>query len=433
MTANEIIRTKRDAHHLSKSQIEYFIEEYVAGNIPDYQASALLMAIYFNGMDDQETTYLTNAMANSGNTISLKKFRYDTVDKHSTGGVGDKTTLIVSPIAACLGCKVAKMSGRGLGFTGGTVDKLMSIPNYKISPPIDEFFKIVEKTGVSVIRQSDFVAPADKKLYALRDVTGSVESLPLIASSIMSKKIALGSHSIVLDVKVGSGAFMKSYDDALLLANTMVNIGRNCNRNMAAIITNMNTPLGNAIGNNLEVIEAIKLLKGEYISGLYEECVAIAGLMVAVTKSISLDEAEALVKDSISSGAAYNKFIEWISAQGGDISYIENTDKFEKANICCEVISEKSGYIFSMDTEAIGSIAGTLGAGRKTVDDTVDYTAGIILHKKTGDYVSMGEKLCTLFTNNSDAAKEGKTRYLNALKFADDRPKKHPTIYKIIH
>ncbi len=432
MTAYEIIKKKRDNLELSYKEIFEFVNGYLRNDVSDYQVSAFLMAVFFNGMSDDETEALTKVMANSGEMLKLDSCFNNTVDKHSTGGVGDKTTLIVAPIVASLGCVVAKMSGRGLGFTGGTVDKLSSIPGYKVGLNIDEFLDIVKETNVSVVSQSEALTPADKKIYALRDVTATVDSVPLIASSIMSKKIATGSKSIVLDVKFGSGAFMKDKKRAEILAEKMLTIGKRFNRNMAAVLTNMDKPLGFAIGNNLEVIEAINLLKGEIIPDLYEECVTLASVMLNLSKQIPLDKAEELVENSIKSGAAFEKFREWIVAQGGDISYIDNVEKFEKAKYTAEILSEKTGYISEMDTEQIGICAGLLGAGRENYNDTVDYSAGIILDKKTGDFVNRKERLCRIFTNDKSVIQDIKDRYIKAISFSDKRPEINNPIYKII-
>ncbi|MBO4432071.1 MAG: thymidine phosphorylase, partial [Clostridia bacterium] len=391
----DIIKKKRDGKTLTFEELNSFVSGYVNGTVPDYQMSALLMAIYFNGLTDVELSDLTKIMADSGDSLDLSKFGNLSVDKHSTGGVGDKTTLIVAPIVASLGCKVAKMSGRGLGFTGGTCDKLCSIPGYRITPGNDEFLSIVDTIGVSVVGQSANLVPADKKMYALRDVTGTVDSIPLIASSIMSKKIAAGAKNIVLDVKYGNGAFMETTDMALKLAETMVKIGKQCGRNTAAVISNMNKPLGFAVGNSLEVIEAINLLKGAKIPDLYDECIAIAALMLSLCKDIPFDAAKRATEQSVCSGAALRKFNEWISAQGGDISYIENTNKFKKAEYSKQVIAQNSGYISEMNTERIGEISNMLGAGRKEINDNIDYSSGIYIFKKTGDYINKGDILCT--------------------------------------
>lgn len=432
MTASEIIKKKRDKTPLTFDEIKFFIDGAVSGTIPDYQISALLMAFFLNGMTDEETSNLTKVMASSGRTLNLDMFGGFAVDKHSTGGVGDKTTLVVAPIAASLGCKVAKMSGRGLGFTGGTVDKLSSIPGYNITPDFDTFISIVKNVGVSVVGQSESFAPADKKLYALRDVTATVDSIPLIASSVMSKKIATGSNSIVLDVKFGSGAFMKTPERACELAEKMVSIGKNCGKKVAAVITDMSKPLGFAIGNTLEVIEAVNFLKGAIIPDLYDECVVIAANMVSLSKNIPFDTAVIRVKESISSGAAYANFLEWISAQGGDVSYIENTGKFPAAAHKFEVLAENSGYIVEMDAEKIGVCAGILGAGRTAADDIIDYCAGIILDKKTGDCVKTGDRLCTIYTNDAGKIAAAEKMYLSALKMGGTPLQKIPTVYKTI-
>lgn len=432
MKTYEIIKKKRDKLSLKPDEISEFVNGYVSGIVSDYQMSALLMAIYLNGMDDDETVSLTEVMANSGERINLDEFLNITVDKHSTGGVGDKTTLIVAPIVASLGCVVAKMSGRGLGFTGGTVDKLSSIPGYRLDLNKREFLDVVRKTNISVISQTDSLTPADKKIYALRDVTATVESIPLIASSVMSKKIATGSKSIVLDVKFGSGAFMKEKLSAEILAEKMIKIGKSFGRNIAAVLTNMDMPLGLAVGNNLEVIEAVKLLKGEKIPDLYDECVTLASVMLNLSKQIPLNKAKELVENSIQSGAAFKKFREWIIAQGGDISYIDNTNKFDVSKYRVEVLSENTGYISKMNTEQIGICASELGAGRKKYNDKVDLSAGIIIDKKTGDYVRQGDRLCTLYTNQSNNLSGVRNNYISALEFSVNKPILTPTIYKTI-
>ena len=390
MRMYDIIQKKKTGNELSEQEIKFFVDGYTKGEIPDYQASALMMAIYFNKMTDEETAFLTTSMANSGDSIDLSQFGVFSVDKHSTGGVGDKTSLIIAPIVASLGGKVAKMSGRGLGHTGGTVDKLESIPGYKTTLEVDEFLKQVDDIGVAVIGQSGNLAPADKKLYALRDVTATVDSIPLITSSIMSKKIAAGSHSIVLDVKCGSGAFMKTPEDAEVLAKEMVKIGRLCGRKMAALITDMDTPLGYAVGNSLEVIEAVSVLKGENRGDLFEVCVSLASNMISLVFSIDIYEAKRKVLKSIESGKAFEKMKEWISSQNGDARYLEDTSLFEKAKYSTHVFSAESGYIKKMDTEEIGLISVLLGAGRTKKEDRIDFSAGSIINKKTGDFFKLG-------------------------------------------
>lgn len=430
MRIYDIILKKRNGYALTREEIFFFVEKYTSGEIHDYQASALMMAIFFKGMTDEETAYLTEAMALSGDNVDLGEFGNNSCDKHSTGGVGDKTSLIVAPIVASLGGVVTKMSGRGLGHTGGTVDKLESIPGYRTELTEKEFLNQVRKVGIAVISQSGNLAPADKKLYALRDVTATVDSIPLITSSIMSKKLASGSKNIVLDVKYGSGAFMKTPEDALTLAENMVEIGKKCSRNMAALITDMNTPLGRNIGNSLEIIEAVEILKNNTDCDLIRVSVQLSANLIALIKNISLEKAVDQVKESIASGKAYEKMKEWIAFQGGDVSYIEDTKKFEKAKYSLEVISEKDGYITKMDAEAIGIIACKLGAGREKKEDFIDFTAGIILHKKTGDRVNKGESLATLYTNNESLLKA--VNYLDAIEIGTEKPEENKLIYKVV-
>lgn len=428
----DVILKKRSGEPLTKEEIDRFIDGYVRGTIPDYQAAALCMAIWFRGMTPDETVALTHAMAQSGDTVDLSMFGSLSVDKHSTGGVGDKTTLVVAPIVAALGGKVAKMSGKGLGHTGGTVDKLAAIPGMRMTMERGEFLRQVERIGVAVIGQSGNLTPADKKLYALRDVTATVDSIPLITSSIMSKKLAAGAHSIVLDVKVGSGAFMKRYEDARLLAENMVAIGKSCGRRMAALLTDMDCPLGRAVGNSLEVIEAVDVLRGRLGGDLYEVCAALAAEMTALFRGCSADEARDLVKGAIDSGAAYAKMCEWVAAQGGDVSVIEDPDRFEKASIAVPVIAPRDGWLSHMDAEAIGTAAVILGAGRAVKDDPIDYAAGIIMEKKTGDAVRRGDLLATLYTNDASSADAARERYLGALRFSDTEAARNPLIYDMI-
>lgn len=432
MRMYDIIENKRNGKELSKEEIEFFIKGYTNGSIPDYQASAFCMAVYFKGMTENETVLLTEAMANSGDTVDLSMFGNLSADKHSTGGVGDKTSLIVAPIVASLGAKITKMSGRGLGHTGGTVDKLESIPGYKTTLSGDEFISQVEKVGMAIIGQSGNLTPADKKLYALRDVTATVDSIPLIVSSIMSKKIAAGSHNIVLDVKCGSGAFMKTLEDAEILANEMVKIGKGCGRNTAALITDMDRPLGSAVGNSLEVIEAVQVLKGELDNDLKEVCVSLASELISLVLSVSHCEALTMVNNALNSGKAFEKMKEWISAQGGDVSFIENTDKFPKAEYVYDVLADSDGYISSMDTEKIGLASVILGAGRENKEALIDFSAGIMLYKKTGDKIFKGEKLATLFTNNKISLEDAEKMYRSALFVSSVNPERKPLIYKVI-
>lgn len=432
MRMYDIIENKRNGKELTGEEIEFFVKGYTDGKIPDYQASAFCMAVYFKGMTEKETVILTKAMANSGDTVDLSMFGTLSADKHSTGGVGDKTSLIVAPIVSSLGGKVTKMSGRGLGHTGGTVDKLESIPGYKTTLSGDEFISQVEKVGMAIIGQSGNLTPADKKLYALRDVTATVDSIPLIVSSIMSKKIAAGSHNIVLDVKCGSGAFMKTIEDAEILASEMVKIGKGCGRNTAALITDMDRPLGSAIGNSLEVIEAVKVLRGELNNDLKEVCVALATELISLVFSVPQNEALSMVNDAIDSGKAFNKMKEWISAQGGDVSFIENTDNFPKAQFSFDILAESGGYISSMDTEKIGLASVNLGAGRECKEDAIDFSAGIMIFKKTGDKIEKGDIIATLFTNNKSSLEYADKMYRSSLTVSSEKSKTKPLIYKVI-
>ncbi len=431
MNMCDIIAKKRDGKELSDTEIRFFVNGYTSGEIPDYQMSALLMAIYFVGLTPKETVSLTQYMAMSGDIVDLGYFGDKSTDKHSTGGVGDKTTLIVAPIAAACGCKVAKMSGRGLGHTGGTADKLEAIKGYKTDITSDEFFNIINKIGVAVVTQSGNLTPADKKIYALRDVTATVESIPLITSSVMSKKLASGAKNIVLDVKYGSGAFMKTKQDAEKLAESMVNIGNLCGRKMSALITNMNIPLGYAVGNSLEVIEAINVLKGKQKGDLYEISIALAGNMIALSQNISEQEGCQKAKQALDSGMAFLKFREWISAQGGNIDCVDDTSLFETAVYSMDIKSWTNGFISAMDCEKIGNAAAHLGAGRITKDDNIDLSAGIIIAVKTGDYIGFGETLATLYSNNKQALKEAAAIYKSALQIGA-APQAEPLIYKNI-
>ena len=391
MNMYDIIEKKKNKNTLTKEEISLFVNGYVNNEIPDYQVASLLMAIVLNGMNDEEVTNLTLAMANSGDKM---EYNFKAVDKHSTGGVGDKTTLIVAPIVASLGCKVAKMSGKGLGFTGGTIDKLESIPGFRVQLSEEDFIHQINEINITLISQNKNLAPADKKIYALRDVTATVDSIPLIASSIMSKKIASGASNLVLDVKVGTGAFMKNVEDAKELATTMVNIGKNANINTLAILSNMNQPLGNNIGNILEVKEAIEVLEGNGPTDLKELSIELASYMVSLFKNISYDLAKNQVVEALENKQALNKFYQLVSSQGGNLEKITFNPKYEY-----KIYSKKEGYLTKMNTEEIGKIASLLGAGRMTKDDIIDYEAGIILNKKINDYVKENDLLATLYTN----------------------------------
>ena len=432
MRMYDIIEKKRDGQALSEEEIRFFVGGYTDGSIPDYQASALCMAIFFQGMNDREISVLTDAMARSGDMIDLSRFGTLSADKHSTGGVGDKTSLIVMPIVAALGAKVAKMTGRGLGHTGGTVDKMESIPGYQIALDSNRFLTQVEDIGISLVGQSGNLTPADKKLYALRDVTATVNSIPLITSSIMSKKLAAGAHNIVLDVKVGSGAFMKTQADGRALAEKMVSIGKLCGRNMTAVLTNMDVPLGHNIGNALEVREAVAVLKGESRGDLREVCLALASNLIRMVFALTEEEAQRRVIDALDSGAAFSKLKEWIAAQGGDTRCLDDPSLFPAPAFVYEVKSPVNGYIRKMDAERIGITSVMLGAGRETKDAPIDYSAGIVLSKKVGERVSAGETLATLYTNREESLAEAAEHYLSALTFGETPPESQPLIYEIV-
>ncbi len=428
----DIIEKKKHGEVLSDSEIEFFVKGYTEGTVPDYQASALCMAICFRGMTDGEIYALTDCMMHSGQTVDLSPLGDRSVDKHSTGGVGDKTTLIVAPIAASLGAKVSKMSGRGLGHTGGTVDKLSSIPGFRTSLSEEDFIAQVKKVGVAVIGQTADLTPADKKLYALRDVTATVDSIPLIASSVMCKKLAVGSRSVVLDVKVGSGAFLKTPEEAEKLARCMVGIGKNNGRRMAALITDMDEPLGDNVGNVLEVKEAVSVLRDGKQGNLKKVCVALATQMVSLSLGLEREEAERRVNEAISSGLAYEKMKEWIGAQGGDVSYIEDTSKLASAEYQVPVLSESDGFIISTDALKVGTAAALLGAGRISKETAIDYSAGIVLAKQTGDYVKKGDVLCTLHTSDESRIAQARDMFLSSVSFGDEKPAEKPLIYKSI-
>lgn len=428
MRMYDIIKNKRDGGKLSKEEIDFFVKGYTAGEIPDYQASALCMAIYFRGMDDEETTNLTLAIAASGDKVDLSGINGVKVDKHSTGGVGDKTSLIIAPIVASYGVKVAKMSGRGLGHTGGTIDKLEAIDGYQTSIDKKEFFRIVNEVGVSIIGQSGNLAPADKKLYALRDVTATVDSLPLIVSSIMGKKLAAGADCILLDVKTGSGGFMKTLEDSTKLAKSMVEIGHLAGKKVIALITDMDVPLGKAIGNSLEVIEAVETLKGEGPEDLTEICIDIAANMLYMAGKGTVKECEALAKKAIADGSALQTLVKMVHAQGGNEKLLLDTSLFKKAAYDYEVKAPKTGYIEHVDTESYGMASLALGAGRAKKEDSIDYSAGITLEKKTGDFVKEGDVIAVLHTNKPESVKEAEERILKATEISSEPVEKKPII-----
>lgn len=428
----DIIHKKRNGGELSEEEIRFFIEGYTDESIPDYQAAALCMAVYFRGMTPKETSILTLAMAESGDQIDLGGIEGFTVDKHSTGGVGDKTSLIVVPIVASCGGKVAKMSGRGLGHTGGTVDKLESIPGFRTELNPDDFIKQVNGIGLCIVGQTGELAPADKKLYALRDVTATVESIPLIASSIMSKKLAAGSKGIVLDVKTGSGAFMKTVEESENLAKEMVAIGKSAGKSVTAVITNMDIPLGDSVGNSLEVIEAIKTLKGEGESDLTEVCLTLAAQMLSMVTGEDEKTCYSMAKGAIDNGLAINKLREMISAQGGNANVVDDYSLFKQPKYTAEIFSECDGYIEHTDAEKIGIASVILGAGREKKGDQIDPSAGIVLKKKTGDYVKKGEPLAVFYTDDEGKIEGAKQEFLDAFTFGNERTQPQKLIYKII-
>lgn len=428
MRMYDLIEKKKQGKALSKEEISFMVDGYVKGEIPDYQMSAMLMAIYFQGMEKDELTTLTLAMAHSGDMVDLSPIHGIKVDKHSTGGVGDKTTLVVAPTVAACGVKVAKMSGRGLGHTGGTVDKLESIPGFVTSLSEEAFFEAVNNIGVSVIGQTGNLAPADKKLYALRDTTATVNSVPLIAASIMSKKLAAGSDCILLDVTTGSGAFIKDLEEAITLAQTMVEIGEGAGRKTAALITNMDTPLGFAIGNISEVCEVIELLKGNGPEDLRTVCLELAANMLYLADMGTMEECMAKVTEALESGASYKKFLEMVRVQQGDVSYLENPDKFEKAKCSYDVAALSTGYVTHMDTEKCGIASVVLGAGRETKESEIDFAAGIRLHKKTGDYVTAGEAIATLYSASESGFAAAAKLLEQAYRIGDEKPEEEKLI-----
>ena len=428
----DLIERKKLGEALTDAQIRFIIEGFTNGSIPDYQMSAFAMAVLFRGMNDRETAVLTDAMMRSGDTVDLSRFADKSVDKHSTGGVGDKTTLIVAPVVACLGGKVAKMSGRGLGHTGGTVDKLEAIPGYRTVLTPEEFLRQVADIGIAVIGQSGNLTPADKKLYALRDVTATVDSLPLIASSIMSKKLAAGSHSIVLDVKIGSGAFMKTPEDGARLAERMVAIGQHCGRRVRAVMTDMDIPLGKNIGNALEVAEAADVLRGEGPDDLREVSLVLAQNMLELCNGWSADEARVRVEEAVTSGAAFRKMQQWVAAQGGDALALEDHTRLPQARHALRVTAVHGGYITATDAQRIGEASCILGAGRKTKDDAIDYAAGITLHRKPGDHVKTGEELAVLYTNDEKTLAPARELLLDALTWGEEAPAPQPLILGVV-
>ncbi len=433
MRAYDIIYKKREGKKLSEEEISFLIKGYVNNEIPDYQLSAWAMAVFFQGMDAEETAHLTMSMARSGDMIDLSPIKGVKVDKHSTGGVGDTTTLVLAPLVAAAGIPVAKMSGRGLGHTGGTIDKLEAISNFNTSLSREDFINNVNQYGVAVVGQTGNLTPADKKLYSLRDVTATVDSIPLIASSIMSKKIAGGADGIVLDVKIGSGAFMKEISGARELARTMVDIGNEVGRKTRAVITDMNQPLGFAVGNALEVKEAIATLQGKGPADLTELCLTLgANMLYLAGNEQSTEKARTILEKKLNDGSALNKFKELIIAQGGDAAVIDNPELLATADLQIELKSEKAGYISEINALEVGLTAMLLGAGRETKDDNIKMDVGIMLNKKYGDQVKAGEVLATLHLDNNEIVDQAKERLRNSFSITDEKQVKRPLIYEII-
>ena len=428
MQMADLLNHKKAGLALTAAEIEYFVSGFTAGKIPDYQAAALLMAICLRGMTDEEAAVLTDCMARSGDQLDLSPVDGVTADKHSTGGVGDKTTLIVAPLCAAAGLKIAKMSGRGLGHTGGTVDKLESIPGFRVALSNKEFFEQVNRVGVSVIGQTGNLAPADKKIYALRDATQTVDSIALIAASIMSKKLAAGAQNLVLDVKCGSGAFMQTPEDAQHLARLMVEIGKRCGRRVTAVITDMDTPLGTHIGNALEVTEALEILQNRGDESLRTLCLVLSAQLLQSGLRLTAEEARQKAEQTLKSGAAYAKFLEMVEAQGGDAELLAHTPNFLHAKCSRRVMAPQDGYLVKMQTRMIGESAQLLGAGRAKKDDVIDYAAGLVLHRKTGDLCRAGEPLATLYAASAQRLDEGEARFLSALSFGKTPPETKPLI-----
>jgi len=422
MRAVEIIEDKRDKKSLSREQIDYFVRGITDGSIPDYQISAWAMAVLLNGMNERETTDLTLAMAESGEILDLSKIAPIVVDKHSTGGVGDKTSLVVAPLVSSLGLPVGKMSGRGLGFSGGTLDKLESIPGYRVDLTKEEFMRQLEEIGIVLTGQTADLAPADGKLYALRDVTGTVPSLPLIASSIMSKKIAAGAHAIVLDVKVGNGAFMRNLEEARQLSEIMVSIGKLSNRKTVAVLSDMNQPLGVAVGNAVELKEAIDTLQGEGPEDFRDHCLVIASQMLLLGKKIStMDKARKIAERALDDKRAWEKFKQLVDAQGGDIEVLENPEKLPQPKITMDVRAERAGYISGVHAREIGEAAVMLGAGREKKRQPIDHSVGILVHVKVGDMIEKNDPLFSILAKDARDAKDASARLLGALSWSEER------------
>ena len=429
MRMYDLITAKKNGREHTREELEFIVKGFVDGSVPDYQMSAWMMAVCLKGMTDRETAILTDVMAHSGDMVDLSPIQGIKVDKHSTGGVGDKTTLVITPIVAACGVKIAKMSGRGLGHTGGTVDKMESVPGTRTALDQEEFFAQVNKIGISVIGQSGHLAVADKKMYALRDVTATVDCIPLIASSIMSKKLAAGSDAILLDVTCGNGAFMKTVDQAIELAQKMVAIGTHNGRNVAALITDMDTPLGHNIGNSLEVMESMEVLKGRGPADLTEVCYQLAVNMLLLAGLGTEEECRAMAEKAVADGSAFEKCKQMFAAQGGDISVLEDYSRFDAARYSREILAEETGYIYSHDTEKIGSASVLLGAGRLTKTDEIYFAAGITLHKKTGDYVEKGQSIATFYADDEALFDSAEKMFKSGLVIKGEKPVEAPLVY----
>lgn len=433
MNSSELIKKKRDGNYLNKEEINFLISGYTKGSIPDYQFSAFLMAVFINGMNSEETSFFTKAMLNSGEIINLNSLKGKKIDKHSTGGVGDKTSLIIAPIVSAAGINVPMISGRGLGHTGGTLDKLESIPGFRTDLSISQYKNVLKKCGAVLIGQTERVAPADKKIYALRDVTATVESIPLITASIMSKKLAEGIDGLVLDVKTGSGAFMKSQKDAEQLAASLISTAKAFNKKVIAFITNMNQPLGSHIGNWLEVYESIKVLKGELKNDLTELSLILSGAMIYLGgKANSIDKGKMIASEIIESGEAFKKFLQIVKLQGGDTSYILNPQKYPKAKYHRRLITAENGFVKAIDNYEVGMAALELGAGRTTKEDIIDPSAGIIFYSKIGAELKEGDIVAELFTNNKDSLRTAEEKIFNAFVLSEKKTSAPMLIKKII-
>jgi len=433
MNIVELIKKKRDGKDFNADEVKFLINQYTEGKVPDYQFSALLMAIYLRGLNTVETSALTNSMLHSGKIINLSAIKGSKIDKHSTGGIGDKTSLIIAPIVASTGIYVPMISGRGLGHTGGTLDKLESIPGFRTDLSLSESMKILKKCGAFLIGQTEEIAPADKLIYALRDVTATVESIPLITASIMSKKLAEGIDGLVLDIKTGNGAFMKSFKDSTELANSLINTAKSFDKKVIAFITDMNQPLGNYVGNWLEIYESIQVLKGMVKNDLYTLSIKLAGAMIFIgKKSKSLQEGEQIAKKKIDSGEAFKKFLKIVKLQGGNVKYINNPDRYPKSKFVKKVNAIHNGFINEMDTYQFGMASLELGAGRRTKDDKIDPKAGIILNNKIGDSVKRGEVLCELHSDSNSKIKIAEQIIVSSIKISKTKPSIPKLVKKVI-